>query len=217
MAAPKDLPKPALSGDEDQLKTGSISPKQLPLLPPVPGPDAFKAQKGDRLGASQRAEAERGASLPASPSPDGAVPDGASPDAAKAGPHADLAPGNQAPILLPAVKSAMLVPRRTDRLRAAGSAFDAMKPMDLSPAERPDPLFQGPPIPADPALDPDAPVLGYAAQMSSAEAPFKALFAVTPAAKHSWLDVSPPPPKAKATKPSKLAHAVHRRGRKHDG
>jgi len=215
MVEPKDAPKATPTDDVDQLRTGSINPKQ-PLLPPVPGPDAFKVQKGDRLGSAQRMDAERGASLPTSPSPDGAVPDAVAPDAGKPGPHADMAPGHAAPMMLPAVKSAMLLPHRADKLKPSGPTLAVMKPMDLAPNAAPDPLFQGPPIPADPTLDPDAPVLGYAAQMASAEAPFKALFAVTPAARQSWLNVAPAPPKAKATKPSKLAHAVHHRSRKHE-
>ena len=59
----------------------------------------------------------------------------------------------------------------------------------------------------------------FQTQLASAEAPFKALFAVTPTAKHSWLSVGPSaaaPATAKA-KPVKLAHLPpHHRTRKHD-
>ncbi len=207
-----------LSADAEtdtRVVTGTIRPHHLPLLPllpPVPGPDAFKVQsesakvlKGDRLGASQRIDLKP--SQPAAAAPD------ASPNAGLP-PHAELAPMMSNPAAPHGVKMAMLPSVRSDRLKPAGLALATMKPLDLSPQQRPDPFFQGPPMPADPTIDPDAPVLGYADQMSSAEAPFKSLFAVTPAARKSWLAVDNSPPKAKATKPGKVAHAVHRRSRK---
>jgi hypothetical protein len=213
---PKDVPKPkdvAVEADA-RLVTGSITSRHQPLLPPVPGPDAFRVQsesakvlKGDRLGASQRIDLK-----PAQP----AAPD-APADAGQPPPHADLAPVKLNLVTVPAVKSAMLLPTRSDRLKPAVVASASMKPMDLSPQQNPDAFFQGPPIPADPTIDPDAPVLGYADQMASAEAPFKSLFAVTPGARKSWLAVDNMPPKAKATKPAKLSHVVRRHGRKQGG
>ena len=204
--APQDVPK-ASATDDASLKTGSIQAQHLPLLPPVPGPDAFKVHKSDRLGVPQRSDASHIA-----PGSTDSVPD------AGVAPHAELAPTKTNGIALAAAKSAMLLPAHRGRSKPLVTGSIAMKPMNLAPEEQ-DSLFQGPPAPpADPAVDPDAPVLGYAEQMASAEAPFKSLFAVSAVAKHAWLavDNSLPPDAAKA-KPTKLAHLVppHRHARKH--
>jgi hypothetical protein len=204
---PKDALKAPLAStdapvdDDGLLKTGSIKSQHVPLLPPVPGPDAFKMHKGDRLGVPPRSD-------PAHTMPGAA--DGT------LAPHAALAPSKANAVMLPG-KSSLLSAARGDKLKPVVVASAAMKPMDLAP-DHPDALFQGPPMPADPTLDPDAPVLGYAEQMASAEAPFKSLFAVTPVARHSWLGTdTTAPAKAKAAKPSKVAHILHRHSRKHDG
>jgi hypothetical protein len=196
----KDMPKTpapldAANPDDAMLKTGSIRPSALPLLPPVPDADAFRPHKGDRLGGPR-------------------ISPGTTTDATAA-PHAELGPTKANAAALAVGKTASLLPARSDKLKLV-VASASMKPMDLAPV-RPDPLFQGPPIPPDPTIDPDAPVLGYAEQISSAEAPFKALFAVSPVARKSWLAVAPSSPApSKAAKPSKVARQIHRT-RKHNG
>lgn len=201
---PKDMPKAAAALDDGSLKTGSVRPGHQPLLPPVPSPEAYRMLKGDRLGADRPAAPAR--VDPVQPMP-GAVPD------AVGAPHAELAPGRAGAALAP-VRMAQVVLSRGDRTKPTEVASIAMKPFDLAPA-RPDPVFQGPPMPADPKIDADAPVLGYAEQVSSVEAPFKALFAVSPVTKQSWLAGEAAKPKSKATKPARLAHLPHHSTRRH--
>jgi hypothetical protein len=209
---PKDIVKQATLApvDDPNLATGAVQPKAaLPILPPVPGPDAFKVHKGDRLisdhsGVPMRLES--GHNGPANPAPEAAV-----------SPHAELSPAKGPGIAMPSGKSAMFLATRGDRLKTMALATTYTKPFDLSPGQ-PDAVFQGPPMPADPAIDPDAPVLGYADQMATGEAPFKALFAVTPVQKRSWLAVGTAAQAVKSAKPVKTAHAAgHRKNRKHEG
>lgn len=67
-----------LDGPIDRTITGSVKPSRRPLLPPVPGPDAFKVGKGDRL--------------PPIPSiqPMPSKPEAQRDDAGTPSPHADL-------------------------------------------------------------------------------------------------------------------------------
>lgn len=150
---------PLPRGDEDSLlKTASLSVRQLPLLPPVPDPDAFQAQRANRL--LNRPHAERAAPLVA-PARLAAVHGG---------------PSDRLP--------------RTRLATASSAAFASMRPLDLAPRPAPDALFQGPPMPpADPAVDPDAPVLAYMGDAPT-EAPFKALFTASPSDKRSWLEAA---------------------------
>ncbi|MDR3496664.1 MAG: cell wall hydrolase [Ancalomicrobiaceae bacterium] len=74
-----------LDGPVDPIVTGSLKPSHRPLLPPVPGPDAFKVGKGDRL-----------PPIPAMPS----KPEARRDNAGTPSPHADLsldAPGHRRP------------------------------------------------------------------------------------------------------------------------
>lgn len=112
---------------------------------------------------------------------------------------------------------AMLTPARQPRLNGPRLASAAMRPMDLSPRATPDAVFQGPPLPpADPAVDPNAPVLGYAEQGANIEAPFRAVFAVSPSDKRSWLEAATE--KTVAKKPvKKPTRAAQRHRRHHSG
>lgn len=112
---------------------------------------------------------------------------------------------------------ALLSPARQPRLNGPRVASVAMKPMDLSPRATPDAVFQGPPLPpADPAIDPNAPVLGYAEQGVNVDAPFRAVFAVSPSDKRSWLEAATQ--KTVAKKPvKKPTRAASRHRRHHNG
>lgn len=182
------LPTPAIpDADDGLLTTGSIRPQRAtPLLPPVPDAEAFKVHKGDRL------------------TNDGHPVQGTAIDAAT-GPHATLI----------APRSSHAVgPRLAMNASPVRTAALAMKPMDLAPSAAPDSLFQGPPMPpADPALDADAPVLGYAAQTAGVEAPFKSLFAVSSSDKTSWLKAATATTLAK--KPVKKSIRTASRHRRH--
>lgn len=112
---------------------------------------------------------------------------------------------------------AMLAPVRQPRGNNQRVASAAMKPMDLAPRATPDAVFQGPPLPpADPAIDPNAPVLGYAEQGVNVDAPFRAVFAVSPSDKRTWLEAATE--KTVAKKPvKKPTRAAQRHRRPHNG
>lgn len=112
---------------------------------------------------------------------------------------------------------ATLSPSHQSRPSGPHLALAAMKPMDLSPRAMPDAVFQGPPLPpADPAIDPNAPVLGYAEQTAIIETPFRAVFATSPSDKRSWLEAATE--KTVAKKPvRKPARAAARHRRHHNG
>ncbi len=112
---------------------------------------------------------------------------------------------------------AMLAPVRQPRGNNLRLASAAMKPVDLAPRATPDAVFQGPPLPpADPAIDPNAPVLGFAEQGVNIETPFRAVFAVSPSDKRSWLEAATE--KTVAKKPvKKPTRAAARHRRHHNG
>ena len=197
--APRDMPKSARrsTADDPMLTTGSV-PTRQPLLPPVPGPETFKALKADRLGRAMHDGTNPVQTMPVE------LPNSSS----GASPHAELAPGTSASV---PGKSAQLSTPRTDKAGSHGANSPILKPT----GEPTDVLIQAQLPKADPSVDPDAPVLGYAEQLATAEAPFKALFSVTPQARHAWLDVNAPKPAAR--KVAKVAVMRHKHRIRHDG